>query len=169
MLWYLSSSPIADVRCATQGLAHPSPGVDGKPPKANLGPTQWRVRTRGAPMGVQVNSSQNFHINKQQVVLLFFTYDSCGKRRTHLAIPQSMLAKAQTQSARRTAGERAMTYIVKERIAECYRRAEDYKRLYHRASSSDEREACLSTRREFLRLAENLAKAHTVPRTKRLA
>ena len=50
-----------------------------------------------------------------------------------------------------------MSYV-KERIAECYRRAEDYKRLYHRASSLDEQEVYLSTRREFLRMADNLEK-----------
>jgi len=55
---------------------------------------------------------------------------------------------------------------VKERIAECYRRAEEYKRLYHRASSLDERETYLSTRREFLRLAENLARTRD-PKAKR--
>jgi len=55
---------------------------------------------------------------------------------------------------------------VKERIAaECYRRAGDYKRLYARASSLDEREMYLSTRREFLRLAASLEK--TRPKTKR--
>jgi len=58
---------------------------------------------------------------------------------------------------------------MKQRIAECYRRAEEYKRLYHRASSLDEREVCLSTRREFLRLAENLEKARADPKTKRSA
>ena len=62
--------------------------------------------------------------------------------------------------------EGAMSYV-KERIAECYRRAEEYKRLYHRASSLDEREAYLSTRREFLRLAENLEKTHAGPELKR--
>jgi hypothetical protein len=49
-----------------------------------------------------------------------------------------------------------MSYSVRERIAECYRRAEEYKRLYHRASSLDERQLYLATRRDFLRLAEDL-------------
>ena len=62
-----------------------------------------------------------------------------------------------------------MSHIVKDRIAECYRRAEEYKRLYHRASSSDEREVYLSARREFLRLAENLEQTRAVPKTKRSA
>jgi hypothetical protein len=59
-----------------------------------------------------------------------------------------------------------MSYA-KERIAECYRRAEDYKRLCHRASNLDEREVYLSTRREFLRLAENLEKTRADPKSKR--
>jgi len=62
-----------------------------------------------------------------------------------------------------------MSYSVKQRIAECYRRAEEYKRLYHRASSLDEREVYLSTRREFLRLAENLGKKRPDPKRKRSA
>jgi len=61
-----------------------------------------------------------------------------------------------------------MSYV-KERIAECYRRAEEYRRLYHRAASLDEREVYLSTRREFLRLAENLEKSRADPKTKRSA
>jgi hypothetical protein len=61
-----------------------------------------------------------------------------------------------------------MSYV-KERIAECYRRAEEYRRLYHRASSLDEREVYLSTRREFLRLAENLEKTRADPKVKRSA
>jgi hypothetical protein len=65
------------------------------------------------------------------------------------------------------AQEGAMSYSVKERIAECYRRAEEYKRLYHRASSLDEREVYLSTRREFLRLAEDLEKKRLDPKPKR--
>jgi hypothetical protein len=62
-----------------------------------------------------------------------------------------------------------MSYSVKGRIAECYRRAEEYKRLYHRASSLDEREIYLSTRRDFLRLAENLEKGRPNPKSKRSA
>jgi hypothetical protein len=48
-----------------------------------------------------------------------------------------------------------MSYV-KECIAECHRRAKEYKRLYQRASSLDERELYLSTRRQFLRLAADL-------------
>src|SRR4030095_12292804 len=77
----------------------------------------------------------------------FFTYDSCGNIGTRLAIPQSGLAKAptskRTQSCVRPQ-ERAMSYRVKERIAECHRRAKEYKRLSHRASNLDEREIYLS-------------------------
>jgi hypothetical protein len=47
-------------------------------------------------------------------------------------------------------------YCVKERIAECHRRAREYKRLYHRASDLDEREIYLSTGWQFLLLAEDL-------------
>jgi hypothetical protein len=49
-----------------------------------------------------------------------------------------------------------MSYSVKERVAECYRRAEEYKKLYHRASNLDEREIYLSTVRQFLRVAKDL-------------
>ena len=49
-----------------------------------------------------------------------------------------------------------MSDSVKERIAECYRRAEEYKKLYHRASNLDEREIYLSIVRQFLRVAEGL-------------
>ena len=59
-----------------------------------------------------------------------------------------------------------MSYNMKERIAECYRRAEEYKRLYHRASSLDDRELYLSTRRDFLRLAEDL-ETRADPKTER--
>ena len=52
-----------------------------------------------------------------------------------------------------------MSYTVKVHIAECYRRAEEYKKLYQRTSSLDEREMCLSTVRQFLRLAKDLEKA----------
>jgi hypothetical protein len=63
--------------------------------------------------------------------------------------------------------EGAMSYSVKERVAECYRRAEEYKRLYHRASSLDERELYLATRRDFLRLAEDLEKTRADPKARR--
>jgi hypothetical protein len=49
-----------------------------------------------------------------------------------------------------------MSDSVKERIAECYRRAEEYKKLYHRASNLDEREIYLSIVRQFLRGAKDL-------------
>jgi hypothetical protein len=53
-----------------------------------------------------------------------------------------------------------MSYTVKVHVAECYRRAEEYKKLYHRASSLDERDMYLSTVRQFLRLAKDLEKGH---------
>jgi len=61
-----------------------------------------------------------------------------------------------------------MSCRVKERIAECHRRAKDYQRLYHRASNLDEREVYLSTRQQFLRLAADL-KTRAGPKAKRSA
>jgi hypothetical protein len=52
-----------------------------------------------------------------------------------------------------------MSYSVREHVAECHRRAEEYKKLYHRASNLDEREMYLSTVRQFLRLAKDIEKA----------
>ena len=49
-----------------------------------------------------------------------------------------------------------MTYSLKEHIAECYRRAEDYGRLHKLASNSDERETLWITRQRFLLLAKVL-------------
>jgi hypothetical protein len=60
-----------------------------------------------------------------------------------------------------------MSYV-KECIAECHRRAKEYKRLSHRASNLNEREIYLSTRRQFLRLAEDL-KTRADPKAKRSA
>jgi hypothetical protein len=52
-----------------------------------------------------------------------------------------------------------MSHSVKEHIAECYRRAGDYKRLYDEATNLDEREIYFSTRRQFLFLAMDLEKS----------
>jgi hypothetical protein len=49
-----------------------------------------------------------------------------------------------------------MPYSLKEHIAECYRRAEDYGRLRKLASNSDERETLWITRQRFLLLAKVL-------------
>ena len=49
-----------------------------------------------------------------------------------------------------------MPYSLKEHIAECYRRAEDYGRLHKLASNSDERETLWITRQHFLLLAKVL-------------
>ena len=113
--------------------------------------------------------SQNLRIANNTLFLFSFAYDSCGKMGSRLAVPQSALANA--PNSRRTSDRRegAMSYNVKLRIAECHRRAEEYKRLYHRASSFDERDAYLSTRREFLRLAEDLEKTHAYRKAKRSA
>jgi hypothetical protein len=49
-----------------------------------------------------------------------------------------------------------MTDSLKQRIAECYRRAEEYKRLYHRSSNLDERDMYFLTTMQLTRLAEEL-------------
>jgi hypothetical protein len=49
-----------------------------------------------------------------------------------------------------------MSYNLKEHIAECYRRAEDYGRLHQRASNSKERETLWYTKQHFLLLAKVL-------------
>ena len=49
-----------------------------------------------------------------------------------------------------------MSYSLKEHVAECYRRAEDYGRLCQRASDSKERETLWFTRQHFLLLAKVL-------------
>jgi hypothetical protein len=61
-----------------------------------------------------------------------------------------------------------MPYSLKEHIAECYRRAEDYGRLHQRASNSKERETLWFTRQHFLLLAKvlerKLSKLQVAPR-----
>ena len=49
-----------------------------------------------------------------------------------------------------------MPYSLKEHIAECYRRAEDYGRLHQRASNPKERETLWFTKQHFLLLAKVL-------------
>jgi hypothetical protein len=49
-----------------------------------------------------------------------------------------------------------MPYSLKEHIAECYRRAEDYGRLHQRAPNLKERETLWYTRQHFLLLAKVL-------------
>jgi len=49
-----------------------------------------------------------------------------------------------------------MPVRLKEHIAECYRRAEDYGRLQKRASNLDERETLWARRQHFLLLARDL-------------
>jgi hypothetical protein len=49
-----------------------------------------------------------------------------------------------------------MPYSLKEHIAECYRRAEEYGRLHKRASNSEERETLLTTKQHFFLLAKVL-------------
>jgi hypothetical protein len=54
-----------------------------------------------------------------------------------------------------------MPYSLKEHVAECYRRAEDYGRLCQRASNSKERETLWFTRQHFLLLAKVLERRLT--------
>ena len=49
-----------------------------------------------------------------------------------------------------------MSRSLEEHIAECYRRAEEYKRLHKRASSWERREILWSTRQRLLLLAQDL-------------
>jgi hypothetical protein len=49
-----------------------------------------------------------------------------------------------------------MSCSLEEHIAECYRRAEEYKRLHRRASSAERREILWSTRQRLLVLAKDL-------------
>ena len=60
-----------------------------------------------------------------------------------------------------------MPYSLKEHVAECYRRAEDYGRLCQGASNSKERETLWFTRQHFLLLAKvlerKLSKPHAAP------
>ena len=56
-----------------------------------------------------------------------------------------------------------MSYNLKEHIAECYRRADDYGRLHQRASNSKERETLWFTRQHFLLLAKVLERKLSKP------
>jgi hypothetical protein len=56
-----------------------------------------------------------------------------------------------------------MPYSLKEHVAECYRRAEDYGRLCQRASSPKERETLWFTRQHFLLLAKVLERKLSKP------
>ena len=49
-----------------------------------------------------------------------------------------------------------MSDSLKQRITECYRRADEYRRLYHRASNLDERDMYFLTTMQLTRLAEEL-------------
>jgi len=53
-----------------------------------------------------------------------------------------------------------MMRAIKKHIAECYRRAEEYKKLRQRASNLGDRKIYLSASREFLQLAKDLKKRH---------
>ena len=49
-----------------------------------------------------------------------------------------------------------MTYTLKQQIAECYRRAEEYRRLYCQSSNLNERESYFNTTMHLTRLAGHL-------------
>ena len=49
-----------------------------------------------------------------------------------------------------------MPYNLKEHIAECYRRAEEFGQLHKRASNLEERETLRTTKQHFLLLAKAL-------------
>jgi len=61
-----------------------------------------------------------------------------------------------------------MPYSLKEHIAECYRRAEEYGQLHKRASNSEERETLRTTKQHFFLLAKvlerKLSKLEAAPR-----
>jgi hypothetical protein len=78
------------------------------------------------------------------------------KRNTHQDTTVSRGQRYQTPTCTSGSQERLMSFNVKADVAECYRRAEEYKKLYHSASNLDEREMYLSTVRQFLRLAKDL-------------
>jgi hypothetical protein len=51
-----------------------------------------------------------------------------------------------------------MTYSLKQQIAECYRRAEEYRRLYHQSPNLNERESYFLTTVQLTRLGDHLRK-----------
>jgi hypothetical protein len=51
-----------------------------------------------------------------------------------------------------------MTFSLKQQVAECYWRAEEYRRLYRQSSNLNERESYFLTAMHLTRLAEHLRK-----------
>jgi hypothetical protein len=49
-----------------------------------------------------------------------------------------------------------MSDRLKQQIAECYRRAEEHRRLYHRCLNLNEREKCFLATMQLTRLAKDL-------------
>jgi hypothetical protein len=49
-----------------------------------------------------------------------------------------------------------MSYSLTQQITECYRRAEDYRRLYEQSSNLEERERCFLATVQLTRLAEHM-------------
>jgi len=50
-----------------------------------------------------------------------------------------------------------MSDRLRQQIAECYRRADEYRQLYHQMSNLDEREKCFLATMQLTRLAEDLS------------
>ena len=62
----------------------------------------------------------------------------------------------QTKRPWLNSGDGAMTYSLKYRIAECYRRAEEYRRLYNQSSNLNERESYFLASMDVTRLADDI-------------
>ena len=58
-----------------------------------------------------------------------------------------------------------MPYSLKEHIAECYRRAEEFARLHKRAPNSEERDMFLITMQHFILLARGLERKLCKPQS----
>jgi hypothetical protein len=49
-----------------------------------------------------------------------------------------------------------MTYSLKQQMAECYRRAEEYRRLYNQSADLNERKSYILTSMHLTRLADDM-------------
>src|SRR5262245_51065021 len=110
---------------------------------------------------MQKCSSQNIH----KIQLTTFLHMFLVRAKEPLAQYHSQRGRwHQTRSGTSKPQENGMSYTAEERIAECYRRADEYQRLHKAASNLGERRVYLSARRDFLRLAMNLKKTLAVPK-----
>jgi hypothetical protein len=62
----------------------------------------------------------------------------------------------QTQRPWLNSGDGAMTNSLKQQIAECYRRAEEYRRLFNQSSNLNERKSFFLTSMHLTRLADDM-------------